>query len=209
MSMMTPEAFRKDKYLRASGYNFYVWAVVNLLVTWPLFAALAGRPWPDWMAGLFPIVLIIGGIFVCVLNDNRVQKMCGDPSPQPIVEAGAIWGPIFLIGLAFSVTFAVRGPAAYIQPTWLLLVGAAYWIWGSFAVPEFRRLGQALIAAGFVAGLSINPSEVGPRLASSSALLIWVVFMSVLWIPFGAYINRKYVHSLRAAEKVSVAARGA
>ena len=37
---VTPERFCKDRYLRASGYNFYVWALVNLLVTWPLFAAL-------------------------------------------------------------------------------------------------------------------------------------------------------------------------
>jgi hypothetical protein len=196
---MTPEAFRKDKYLRASGYNFYVWAVVNLLVVWPLFDALRARPWPALLALLLPIALIGGGIFVCVLNDNRVQKMCGDPSPEPVVEAGAIWGPIFAAGLLFTVIFAVRGPAAYIQPTWLLLIGAAYWMWGNFAVPEFRWLGQALIFAGVVAGLCIHPAEIDPHLASPAALLIWIVFMSALWIPFGVHINRKYVHSLRTA----------
>ncbi|MGH7820306.1 MAG: hypothetical protein ACREQ9_11065 [Candidatus Binatia bacterium] len=194
---MTSEAFCKDKYLRASGYNFYVWAVVNLLVIWPLFDALRGRPWHGLLALLFPIGLIVGGLFLCVLNDNRLEKMCGAANPQPVIEAGAIWGPIFAAGLLFTVVFAVRGPAAYIQPLWLLLIGAAYWIWGGFAVPEFRRLGQVLIVAGAVAGLFIHPAEIDLRLASPAALLIWVVFMSALWIPFGAYINRKYVHALR------------
>jgi len=74
---MTPDEFRKDKYLRAAGYNFFVWAAVNALVTVPLFAAIAGTPWPGWVAGLYPIVLIALGLFVCGLNDNRVEKMVG------------------------------------------------------------------------------------------------------------------------------------
>jgi lysylphosphatidylglycerol synthetase-like protein (DUF2156 family) len=192
---MTADDFRKDKYLRATGYNFYVWAAVNVLVTWPLYSALGGSPWPGWLAGLYPLGLIVAGIFLSVLNDNRVQKMCGDPNPTPLVEAGAIWGPIFLIGFLLTVVFAVRGPAAYIQPLWLCLVGAAYLMWGNFGVREFRFFGWALAIAGGVAGMSIRPADVAPHLASSSALAVWVVFMGVLWIPFGAYINRKYVHS--------------
>jgi hypothetical protein len=192
---MTTDDFRKDKYLRATGYNFYVWAAVNVLVTWPLYSALGGAPWPDWLAGLYPFGLIGAGIFLSVLNDNRVQKMCGDPNPTPLVEAGAIWGPIFLIGFLLTVVFAVRGPAAYIQPLWLCLVGAAYLMWGNFGVREFRFFGWALAIAGGVAGMSIRPADVSPHLASPSALAVWVVFMGVLWIPFGAYINRKYLHS--------------
>ena len=92
---MTPEKFRKDRYLRATGYNFYVWAVVNVLITWPLFASLAGDPWPVWLAVLYPLGCILGGIFCAVLNDNRVHKMCGEPDPQPLVEAGGIRVRIF------------------------------------------------------------------------------------------------------------------
>ena len=40
---MTAEAFRKDKFLRATGYNFYVWAVVNVLIVWYLAARLRRR----------------------------------------------------------------------------------------------------------------------------------------------------------------------
>ena len=191
---MTADDFRKDKYLRATGYNFYVWAAVNVLVTWPLYSALAGHPWPDWLAGLYPFGMIGMGIFLSVLNDNRVQKMCGDANPTPLVEAGAIWGPIFLIGFLLTVVFAVRGPAAYIQPLWLCLVGAAYLMWGNFGVREFRLFGWTLVIAGGIAGLSIRPADIPPHLASSSALAVWVLFMGALWVPFGAYINRKYVH---------------
>jgi hypothetical protein len=192
---VTPERFCKDRYLRASGYNFYVWAVVNLLVTWPLFAALNGNPWPGWLALLFPVLLIAGGFFIAVLNDNRVQKMCGDPDPQPLVQAGSIWGPIFLIGLVLTVVLAVRGPVAYVQPVWLLLIGAAYLVWGNFGVREFRWLGWTLVFAGAFAGLSVEPSVPTWHLASRSALTVWIVFMGVLWIPFGAYVNRRYLHA--------------
>jgi hypothetical protein len=192
---MTGDDFRRDKYLRASGYNFYVWALVNVLVTWPLYSALAGSPWPGWLAGLYPCGLIGTGIFLSVLNDNRVQKMCGDPNPTPLIEVGAIWGPIFLIGLLLTVVFAVRGPVAYTQPLWLCLVGAGYLMWGNFGIPEFRLFGWTLAVAGGIAGLLIRPADTPSHLASSSALAVWLVFMGALWVAFGAYINHKYVHS--------------
>lgn len=191
---MTAETFRKDKYLRASGYNFYVWATVNLLVTWPLWSALAGNPWAGWLAGLFPIVLIVLGVVLSGLNDNRVRKMWGEASDRPLVEAGALWGPIFLIGLVLTVVLVVRGPAAYIQPVWLLLVGAAYMTWGSFGIKEFVWLGATLVAAGAFAGFAVHPERIAPSLPAREALEVWVLFMGLLWFPFGAYINRKYLY---------------
>jgi hypothetical protein len=191
---MTPEAFRKDKYLRASGYNFYVFAVVNLLVTLPLFAAVNGEPWPDWLAGLFPIAVLVIGFFCATLNDNRVQKIYGEPNSEPAVEAGYIWGPVFLLGILMTALFVSRGPVAYVQPLWLLLVGAAYLQWGNFTIREFQILGLVLLIVGAVSGFAIRPDEVPATLPARSALTLWVVFMGVLWIPFGAYINRRYVH---------------
>jgi hypothetical protein len=191
---MTAETFRKDKYLRAAGYNFYVWAAVNLLATWPLWAALAGRPWPTWLALLFPIALIAAALVLVVQNDNRVEKMWGKPNARPVVEAGAFWGPTLLIAFVLTVVLVVRGPAAYVQPVWLLLVGAAYLTWGIFGVREFRWFGAMLIGAGTLAGLSVRPDLIPPGLPSREALVVWMVFMGVLWVPFGAYINRKYVH---------------
>jgi hypothetical protein len=191
---MTVESFRKDKYLRATGYNFYVWGAVNLLVTWPLWSALAGKPWPSWLALLFPVGLIATGVVLMGQNDNRVEKMWGEPSAQPMVEAGAFWGPTLLIAWVLTIVFVVRGPIAYVQPVWLLLVGAAYLTWGTFGVREFRWFGGVLIGAGALAGLAVHPERIPPGLPSRAALIVWVVFMSILWIPFGAYINRKYVH---------------
>jgi hypothetical protein len=195
---MTADDFRRDKHLRAAGYNCYVWAGVNLLITWPLYSALAGNPWPAWLALLYPLGLVGLGFLLSILNDNRVQKMWGPADPRPLVEAGAIWGPTLLIGCLWTVVFVVRGPAAYIQPLWMFLVGAAYLTWGNFGVREFRLFGWALVSAGAVAGLSVRPTDIPPHLASSSALAVWVVFMGVLWVPFGAYINHKYLHPSRS-----------
>jgi hypothetical protein len=195
---VTPERFRKDRYLRASGYNLYVWAAVNVLVTWPLFAALAGEPWPLWLSVVYPVGCILAGIFGAVLNDNRVEKMCGDADPQPLVEAGAIWGPVFLIGIVFTVILSLRGPIAYVQPLWLLLVGCAYLTWGNFGVREFQWLGYFLVGAGAVAGWLIQPSASSWALASPHALAIWVVCMGFAWVFFGAYLNRRYLYAPRA-----------
>jgi hypothetical protein len=190
---MTADVFRKDKFLRATGYNFYVWAAVNVLIVWPVWAAIEGRPWPGWLALVYPIAMLALGVLLCVLNDNRVQKMWGAPSEPPVVDAATFWAPTFAIGFVLTVILVVRGPAAYIQPVWLLLVGGAYWTWGRFGIPEFRWLGRALVAAGAVAGLLIRPQEIPPHLGSRDALVVWVLFMGILWIPFGAYINRRYV----------------
>ena len=190
---MTADRFRKDKFLRASGYNFYVWGVVNILVVLPVWAASAGHPWPGWVALAHPIALITLGMFASGLNDNRVEKMWGPARAEPVVDAAAFWAPTFLIGFVLTVVLAVRGPAAYIQPLWLLLVGAAYLTWGNFGIPEFRWLGWTLVAAGAVAGLGIDPTAIPRHLGSQFALSVWVVFMGILWFPFGTYINRKYV----------------
>ncbi|MGH2830669.1 MAG: hypothetical protein ACREQ9_21185, partial [Candidatus Binatia bacterium] len=191
---MTPEGFRRDRYLRSTGYNFYVFAAVNLLVTLPLFAALDGKPWPAWLGLLYPVAVLGAGFVAAGLNDNRVGKMCGEPSPEPAVEAGYLWGPVFLLGVLLTALFVVRGPVAYVQPLWLLLVGAAYMQWGNFTIREFQLFGLVLVVAGIVSGFSIRPDEVPPGMPSRSALIVWVIFMGVVWIPFGAYINRKYVH---------------
>jgi hypothetical protein len=182
---VTPEKFRKDRYLRATGYNFYVWAVVNVLITWPLFAALAHDPWPVWLAVLYPLGCILGGIFCAVLNDNRVSKMCGEPDPQPLVEAGGIWGPVFLVGIVFTVVLSLRGPVAYVT-------------WGNFGVREFQFLGYFLVAAGAVAGWFVRPSAASWSLPSPHALAIWVVCMGLVWIPFGVYLNHRYLYRAQA-----------
>ncbi len=203
---MTAEAFRRDKYLRAAGYNFYVWAAVNALVTVPFFSALEGAPWPGALAALYPLALVFLGLFLCGLNDNRVEKMVGPASPQTVLDAGSLWGPIFLGGIALSIVLSVRGRAALVQPLWLILVGGAYWVWGNFSVREFRWLGWALMIAGLSTGVSVELPE-NLDLASPAALQVWLLFMAALWVPFGAYINRKYVHSMAPVGESGAASR--
>jgi hypothetical protein len=201
---MTADRFRKDKFLRATGYNFYVWGAVNILVVLPVWCATMGHPWRAWVALVHPIALIVLGAFASGLNDNRVEKMWGPASAEPVVDAAAFWAPTFLIGLVLTVVLAVRGPAAYIQPLWLLLIGAAYLTWGNFGVPEFRWLGWTLVGAGTVAGLAIDPSSIDRHLGSPFALAVWVVFMGILWFPFGTYINRRYVWAVAERQDAGV-----
>lgn len=188
---MTAERFRRDRFLRASGYNLYVWGSVNLLVTWPLWSAVLGRAWHPGVGALYLGALLGAGVFVSVLNDNRVAKMWGAPHEVALVDAPAFWGPTLLLGVVLSAVLAVRGPAAYLVSVWLLLVGSGYLTWGNFGVQEFRWFGSCLIAAGAVVGLSTDPAA-DPL--SPAVLLVWMLFMGMLWFPFGAHVNRRYVH---------------
>ena len=193
---MTAEAFRRDRYLRASGYNFYVWGAVNILVTLPLLAAIAGARWPAWAEAFFPIGMIVAGVVLAGLNENRVAKLVGPAAETPVVDAALLWGPLFLLAIAFTVIFLVRGPAAYVQPLWMGVIGAGYLAWGSFTIVEFRWLGGLLVAAALVSGLAIDPGALPPGGASPFALGVWIVVTGLVWFPFGAYVNRTYVHDV-------------
>ena len=191
---MTADAFRRDRFLRVTGYNFYVWGSVNVLITLPLLAEASGEPWPAWAAGLFPLALIGAGLFLSFLNENRVAKLCGAADDVPVVDAARLWGPLFLLAFGFTAVFSARGGGAYVQPLWMGVLGVGYLVWGSFTVPEFRWLGRLLLGAGVVTGFATDPAALPAGTASPFGIGVWIVVTGVLWFPLGAYVNRKYVH---------------
>ena len=186
--------FRQDRHLRATGYNFYSWGVVNVLVTVPLFAALNGAPWKGWVALLYTVGVLTAGIVVAGWNDRYVGKMCGEPAPQPLLEMGNLFLPVIGGGLLLSVMLGAHNENAYVQPLWMIMIGLAYLIWGHFSIPEYKWLGRILMVGGGIAGLMIQPAEVASGLASRRALYVWVPMMGPLWLLVGAYVNRKYIH---------------
>jgi hypothetical protein len=191
---MTPEQFRADRFLRSSGYDLWVWATVNAVVTLPAWSELAGRPWPPLAALALVVSLITAGIFVAGLNANRVEKMCG-PATGAVVDAPRLWLPLVLGGFAVSFVLIARGAVAWIQPIWLVLVGLAYVRWGRASIVEYRWLGAALMLAGSAAGLFLYATAMPPGGPSQEALVIWLVFASLVWVPVGAWVNWKYVHA--------------
>lgn len=190
---MTAETFRRDKFLRASGYNLCTWGAANLVIVLPAYAAARGTPWAGWAGALHSILCIVGASIVCGLNDNRVQKLCGPAAENPVVDAGRIWLPLFAAGTIWTVIFLARGPVAYVQPLWMAVVGVGYLAWGGFTVPEFRWLGAALLAASTISGLTIDPVALERGAPAANTLAIWCLAMGVAWFPIGIYLNRRYV----------------
>ena len=197
---MTTEIFRRDKFLRASGYNLYVWGAANLLVVLPAYAAARGAPWPGWVGLLHTVVCIVGASVACALNDNRVEKLCGPANETPVVDAGRIWLPLLAAGTIWTVIFIARGPVAYVQPLWMAIVGVGYLSWGAFAVPEFRWFGGMLLACSAVSGISVDPIAIQRGAPAVNTLAIWSVAMGLAWFPIGVHLNRKYVYPRGSAQ---------
>src|SRR6266481_5400229 len=173
--------FRHDRYLRTTCYNFYSWAVVNILVTVPAFAALNGSAWNGWLALIYTVALITAGVVVSGFNDRRVERMCGEAAPEPLLEALNLWPPVLIAGFLLMVMLGVHNENAYVQPLWMIMIGLAYAIWGLFTIPEYKWLGRLMILSGATAGFLIKPAEVASGLASRTALYIWIVVMGLLW----------------------------
>lgn len=192
---MTPEEFRRDPYLRASGYNLYLWGAVNLLVAVPALTASVGHRWgaaatTAWTAGA-----IVCGVLLSAMNDNRLRKMLPDVADAPAIPAGRIWGPLLTLGSVGTALAVFRGQVAYVQPLWMLVVGTAYWQWGSFTLGEFRRLGQLLVGAGAASAWAIGVCGMPGEEPSVVSGATWVVCMGILWFPLGLYLNRRYLRT--------------
>ena len=137
---MTPDDFARTSYLRATGYNFYVWAVGQradhlavVRAPWPGIRGRSGSPC-SIRSGC-----ILGRASSSPCSTTIASTRCAaspirSRSSRPAVSGGRFFSSV----LVFTVVLSLRGPAAYMQPVWLLLVGCAYLTWGNFGVREFQ-----------------------------------------------------------------------
>jgi hypothetical protein len=186
---VTGAAFRRDRSLRASGYELASWGIVHLLLTLPAWNALGGRPWSPGAIAASTIALVGLALAASPLHRNRAGKLCGEAGPHVLVRPVWIWAPLAAAGLVLTATLVVDGAIGRLVPAWIALAGAGHAIWGAFTIPEIRRLGIVLLVAAAIAAAGDG------RTIGVGALVLWSLAMGAGWIATGVAIHRRYLRS--------------
>ena len=186
---MTGEAFRRDRSLRASAYELGSWGLVNLALTVPAWSAASGRPWSVTTIAVSSILLVGLALAASPLHRNRAAKLCGAAGPRVLVRPARIWAPLAAAGLVVSGALVGDGAIGRLVPVWIAIAGAGHAVWGSFTIPEIRRLGIALLVAAAIAALDES------RTIGAGSLVIWSLAMGAGWIATGIVIHRRYLRS--------------
>jgi hypothetical protein len=135
-------AFRRDPWLRTSGYHLATWSLVGL-------ALELMRTSPDGLGVSRTIVLVGGALLISSTHERRVAKMAGIAGNLVYEKTGVLWG---FVGLALLSTFvaATRAPNTDpLFPVAMVIVGVGFAQWGAGArFAWLVGLGSAIVAAG-------------------------------------------------------------
>jgi GNAT superfamily N-acetyltransferase len=184
---VTGAAFRRDRLLRASGYEIGSWGIVNLVLTLPAWSAASGQPWSSAAIAGSTIVLVGLALAASPLHRSRTAKLCGEAGPRVLVRPVRIWAPLAAVGVVLTGALVADGAIGRLVPVWLAIAGAGHAIWGSFTIPEIRRLGIALLVAAAIAAVGES------RAIGVASLVIWSLAMGAGWIVTGIAIHRRYL----------------
>ncbi|MFQ5477194.1 MAG: hypothetical protein ACE5E4_01105 [Candidatus Binatia bacterium] len=188
---MDPTLFRRDRFLRSSGYLLGTWAVVNSLFSIPAYAAATLHPWSAGALSVYSVLLIAVGIVVSLLHERRLGKMLGACEGTPIFSADKLWGPLILTGFCTMAALIFFDLAQYVQPLWLVVVGGAYLVWGLAAFRPYALLGAALLVAGL--GVGSMQQAVGGAPPSLIGLHLWNLTMGAVAMATALWVNRNFL----------------
>jgi hypothetical protein len=137
-------AFRRDPWLRTSGYHLATWSLVG-------FALELMRTSDGGLAVSRVVVLVAGALLVSSTHERRVAKMAGISGAPVYEKTPQLWG---FAGLALLSTFVAAMNAPNTDPLFpvaMVIVGVAFAQWGAGArFAWFVWLGAAIVAAGLL-----------------------------------------------------------
>ncbi len=169
---MDPENFRRDPWLRGSGYHLATWSLVALVLD--LRRAAPGAS----AAGT--VVFVAAAVLTSLTHERRIGKMAG-PALEPVWDgAGRLWWSLGAAFAASGAVLAARGLEQWLVPALLATVGAGYLVWSRFVrMPWFAAVGAvALVAALLDAGATATGQ---PTLAMRFLVLGLVLPAAGLW----------------------------
>jgi hypothetical protein len=162
-----PALFRRDPWLRTSGYHLATWSLVAFVLELRRAAATDGGD------AAFLVVLLGGALLTSLTHERRVGKMAGIAGAPLHPRIDVLWwsviGAIVLGGLALH---WIARPH-WMFPMWMMLAGEGFLLWGmAVGFAWYRALGVAMIAAGLL-DIAMMATGAGrwPRLVVLGALL--------------------------------------
>lgn len=141
---MDPAVFRRDPWLRTSGYHLATWSLVALVLE---LMRTSHRE-----SSLSLVVVLLGGaVLTSLTHERRVAKMAGRAGNPVYEKTPLLWG---FVALALLSTFAAAMGAPNSDPLFpvgMVIVGVGFAQWGAGArFAWFVGLGAAIVAAGLL-----------------------------------------------------------
>jgi hypothetical protein len=151
---LDPAAFRRDPWLRTSGYHLATWSLVALALE--LMRASTDDP------GVSRIVVLLGGaLLISSTHERRVAKMAGVAGNLVYEKTRLLWGFVALALLSTFVAATGAPNADPLFPVAMVIVGVGFAQWGAGArFAWFVGLGSAIVGAGLldvVVGPAVRP----------------------------------------------------
>ncbi len=195
---MDADAFRGDRYLRASAYHLLGWAIVGVAATLPLYLAVCGQIWPQLWQWLYRLALLGAGLIWSFVCERRALKICGAPSvPARVGVARLI---LVVVAVAASATLLlVAHSAQYIAAVWLAAVAVALAALGCWTLPLYRASAALLAAAALLAFSLAQGDPSLERLLSIAC--VWNGSLAIVVIPCAVVLHRH--HLLRVDDNSS------
>jgi hypothetical protein len=139
-----PSAFRRDPWLRTSGYHLATWSLVA-------FVMELWRRQPESDHATATVVLVAGAVLTSLTNERRVAKMAGIAGEPVYPGTALVWR---LVALALFVS----GAAAVFEantngmfPVAMIATGMGFAVWGAGAgFAWFSALGAAMVGTALV-----------------------------------------------------------
>lgn len=188
---MDADAFRGDRYLRASAYHLLGWAIVGLGLTLPFYLSIFDQVWPTPWQWFYRITLVGAGVIWSFVSERRALKIAG-PATAPPRRGGVRLGAALLtLSALASVVLLAVGAAKYMVALWLLAGAAVLAALGWPMVPLYAASAAALAACGLVA-LALAALVPGAQ-TPPSVVLVWSAVLAVVVIPCAVAVARHYL----------------
>lgn len=141
---MDPALFRRDPWLRTSGYHLATWSLVA-------FVLELRRPAASEDAAAFLVVLLGGALLTSLTHERRVGKMAGLAGVPLHPRTDVLWWSVVGAIVLGSLTLHWIARPHWMFPMWMMLAGEGFLLWGmALRFAWYRALGAAMIAAGLL-----------------------------------------------------------
>ncbi|MFN2427645.1 MAG: hypothetical protein ABR587_14490 [Candidatus Binatia bacterium] len=149
---MDPVTFRRDRYLRTSGYHLATWSLVALVVELRL-----GHPAP---AAAVLAGLLAGATLTSFTHERRVGKMAGAAGAAVYEGAGRMWLALFAVLGAATAALVLASRQEWLFGAWAAGVGLGFTFWGWKAgFAWYVGVGSTMLAASLADAAQVWAGE--------------------------------------------------
>ncbi len=187
---MDRATFRRDRYLRSSGYHLAIWSLAAFALQYRLGLQPSGQ---GLSAFPFFVMLVGGSLMTSFTHERRVGKMAGVAGEPVFAGAGRLWTMVFAALALVDSALVAAGLEIYLVPSWWLGVGAGFAVWGFRAgFGWYTGFGAALASAGMLDLIVLQTDPSG--IAAGLHRVIWRSLVLAVAIPaFALETNRRHL----------------